>query len=348
VRNALATKAALTHVVDTWVRLTKWRSGGGRGSGGGGSSGGSGSICEGGRPTVVFAIDVAHSQAVSTAFEAAGVPAAHVDGAMPATQRERVFADVRAGRIRVLSSVSVISEGFDAPSISCVVLLRPTHSRGLYVQQVGRGLRSFGAGGAAKRDCLVLDFAESTMRHGPVTRPIESVLDSPRDGASDASAQAVAAGVKAHSAGRAWECADAACAAMMHPACAICALCGAPRELTAPPRGKARAAASVGAGVGAKASAGKYAKAIVGAAAAAPSLAVPRILSPPRVLVIPRFRAPDGGDKGEGGLGALTAALSGLRLAGAGAAVAPPPLRPAPMVQRLPSPPLPLPREGAV
>jgi len=257
--------------------------------------------------------------------------------------------------------VSVISEGFDAPSVSCVVLLRPTRSRGLYVQQVGRGLRSFGAGAAAKRDCLVLDFAESTMRHGPVTRPIESVLDLPRDDAADSgsagsgagsgagagtsAAAAASGGGKSRCAGRAWVCADEACSAMMHPACPVCALCGAPREAAAPlPRGKARAGKNAGAGAGA----GKAAAPPTMAAAptAAPRRALPAVLSPPHIsLVIPRFREParddEGGDKGEGGLGALAAAMSGMRLAGGASSAAelpPPPLQPAPTAQRAPEP----------
>ena len=72
------------------------------------------------------------------------------------------------GALRVLCSVGVVSEGYDEPSISAVVLLRPTASKGLYVQQVGRGLRGY----PAKADCLVLDFVQATVRHGPVTQPI--------------------------------------------------------------------------------------------------------------------------------------------------------------------------------
>src|SRR5690606_19745763 len=70
----------------------------------------------------------------------------------------------QAGAIRWMVNVNVLSEGFDAPMIDCVAMLRPTKSPGLYYQQVGRGFRL----APEKADCLVLDYAGNVLEHGPV------------------------------------------------------------------------------------------------------------------------------------------------------------------------------------
>jgi len=70
-----------------------------------------------------------------------GVRACHVDGDTRPADRTAALRGLKAGLVDVVSSVGVLSEGFDEPAVSCVVLLRPTTSRGLYIQQVGRGLR---------------------------------------------------------------------------------------------------------------------------------------------------------------------------------------------------------------
>lgn len=67
----------------------------------------------------------------------------------------------------MLTSVGVLCEGFDEPDITAVMLLRPTQSKGLYIQMVGRGLRC----APSKHDCIVLDQAGNTMVHGPITGP---------------------------------------------------------------------------------------------------------------------------------------------------------------------------------
>ena len=66
--------------------------------------------------------------------------------------------------LKYLCNVGVLTTGFDAPNCDCVVLARATMSTGLYVQMVGRGFRKC----EGKKDCLVLDFADNILRHGPV------------------------------------------------------------------------------------------------------------------------------------------------------------------------------------
>ncbi|GBG29751.1 ATP-dependent RNA helicase ded1 [Hondaea fermentalgiana] len=117
--------------------------------------------------TIVFCTTVKQSKMCVSKFLDAGIDAEHLDGTTSEKHRQRVFNLAQNGELRVLSSVGVLSEGFDLPCIETVILLRPTESRGLYVQQVGRGLRPF----SGKKRCIVLDEVGNTYRHGPVDGP---------------------------------------------------------------------------------------------------------------------------------------------------------------------------------
>ncbi len=79
-------------------------------------------------------------------------------------ERDETLRRFRAGELKYLCNVNILTTGFDAPNIDCVALIRPTLSPGLYYQMVGRGFRLH----AGKTDCLVLDFGGNVLRHGPV------------------------------------------------------------------------------------------------------------------------------------------------------------------------------------
>ncbi|MGL4648818.1 MAG: DEAD/DEAH box helicase, partial [Caldilineaceae bacterium] len=93
------------------------------------------------RSTIIFAVNIAHSTALVEAFCAAGHAAAHIDCHTPEATREEIYRDFRSGRLKILCSVAVLALGFDVPSVSCVVMARPTMSEALYIQQAGRGTR---------------------------------------------------------------------------------------------------------------------------------------------------------------------------------------------------------------
>jgi DNA repair protein RadD len=82
----------------------------------------------------------------------------------PDCERDAIIAAYRAGTLRALSNVNVLTTGFDVPGVDLIAMLRPTLSTGLYVQMVGRGTRP----ADGKHNCLVLDFAGNVWRHGPV------------------------------------------------------------------------------------------------------------------------------------------------------------------------------------
>lgn len=112
-----------------------------------------------GAPSVAFCTSVAHAAHVAEEFRAAGYVSAHVDGGMDDAERGRVIGDFRAGRIHVLSSCDLISEGFDVPGIHGAILLRPTQSLALYLQQVGRAFRVE----AGKERAIILDHAGNSV-----------------------------------------------------------------------------------------------------------------------------------------------------------------------------------------
>lgn len=120
--------------------------------------------CQGRKAWIVFCASVAHAAAVKQSLTARGISAAVVEGNTPLPEREATIARFQRGELRALVNVNVLSEGFDAPHVDAVILLRPTKSAGLYYQQVGRGLRLH----PSKSDCLVLDFAGNILEHGPI------------------------------------------------------------------------------------------------------------------------------------------------------------------------------------
>lgn len=115
-----------------------------------------------GKRAVAFCVSVAHAEHVALQFREAGIAARAIDGDMPPADRAQALADFEAGRILVLASVDLVSEGFDLPAIEAAILLRPTKSLSLYLQQVGRVLRP----SPGKSEAVILDHVGNVARHG--------------------------------------------------------------------------------------------------------------------------------------------------------------------------------------
>lgn len=114
------------------------------------------------RPTVCFAADVSHAHALAEVLNRYAPNVARaVDGSMKAAERAAILADFAAQRFRVLVNVALLTEGWDCPEVSCVAMARPTKSRALYAQCIGRGTRL----APGKADLLVLDFTGNAGRH---------------------------------------------------------------------------------------------------------------------------------------------------------------------------------------
>jgi superfamily II DNA or RNA helicase len=131
-------KILLGRIVDNWLRLAN------------------------GTRTVAFAVTVAHSQQIVESFVARGVAAEHLDGTTPKEEREGILERLRAGTTKVVSNCMVLTEGWDCPELGALILARATTSRALFMQMVGRVMRTH----PGKERALVLDHADCIRKHG--------------------------------------------------------------------------------------------------------------------------------------------------------------------------------------
>ena len=116
----------------------------------------------GGQSAICFCVTIEHSQAVARAFRAAGITARHIDGDTPAAERRQLIEQLANGEISVLCNCGLIAEGLDVPSVGGVILLRPTKSLALYLQQIGRALRPV----PGKARAIILDHSGNVFQHG--------------------------------------------------------------------------------------------------------------------------------------------------------------------------------------
>jgi DNA repair protein RadD len=131
---------------------------------------------------IFYCVDISHAEKVSKALASRNVYAPYITSKTSPRDRDGIISDFKAGRIHAICNVNVLTEGFDAPIVDCIVLLRPTLSAGLFSQMVGRGLRLH----PGKSDCLVLDFAGCIDEHGPIDllggqRVVEAVCQQCRE-----------------------------------------------------------------------------------------------------------------------------------------------------------------------
>jgi DNA repair protein RadD len=139
-RNACDRPELVQRTVDEWKRLTP------------------------NKRTIAFCVDIEHARHVADAFKDAGIAADVVEGGTPIKERQRLYDSLKQGQLLVLTSCNVISIGFDEPSVEVGLLLRPTQSRALHYQQIGRVMRISPATG--KTHGIILDQAGNLQRLG--------------------------------------------------------------------------------------------------------------------------------------------------------------------------------------
>ena len=164
------------------------------------------------RPTVAFAVDVAHSVAIRNQFLRAGVTAEHLDGETPIPEREDILARLASGETKVVSNCMVLTEGWDCPPVGCCILARPTKQMGLFRQMIGRVLRP----ADGKPHAVILDHSGAVNDHGLPEDHVDWTLDV--DGRAATPAQARR---KAGLEPRLHEC-PACKAIMVKPPCGVC------------------------------------------------------------------------------------------------------------------------------
>ena len=118
------------------------------------------------RKTIIFVPRVSMAYELAEHIRSLGGKAEAIDGKMATEKRRDILSRLAKGKLDAIVNCAVLTEGFDDPSLSCVVMARPTRSRGLYFQCIGRGLRW-----QEDKTCLVLDMVGATQRHDLVTLP---------------------------------------------------------------------------------------------------------------------------------------------------------------------------------
>ncbi len=124
------------------------------------------------KSTLVFCVDLAHVGGLTNTFRKHGIDARFVTGDTPKSERSERLDDFKAGKFPVLINCGVFTEGTDIPNIDCILLARPTKSRNLLVQMIGRGMRLY----PGKKNCHIIDMVAS-LETGIVTTPTLFGLD---------------------------------------------------------------------------------------------------------------------------------------------------------------------------
>lgn len=115
-----------------------------------------------GKPCLVFCRSIAASIETADRFNVAGYRFEPIDGNMTAKVRETLIDAVGSGQLHGLTSCELITYGLDVPRIQCIIMLRPTLSRALFYQMIGRGLRP----SPGKKECVILDHVGNLFEHG--------------------------------------------------------------------------------------------------------------------------------------------------------------------------------------
>lgn len=119
-----------------------------------------------GKRTVVFCASVHNAEQVAEAFKEKGIKAEAVSGSLKKSKRDRILKDYEEGRITVLCACDLLNEGWDSPRTEVLFMARPTMSKTIYMQQLGRGTRK----AEGKDYLLVFDFIDnSTLFNAPLS-----------------------------------------------------------------------------------------------------------------------------------------------------------------------------------
>jgi superfamily II DNA or RNA helicase len=114
-----------------------------------------------GRKAVVFCVNVRHSEELAERFRAQDIPARSVSGRMATGERQQALDQFARGELRVLCACDLLNEGWDCPDVEVLLMARPTLSRVIYLQQLGRGTRK-----APRKECLIVfDFVDNATRY---------------------------------------------------------------------------------------------------------------------------------------------------------------------------------------
>ena len=129
---------------------------------------------------LLFGVDVAHTTLLTRKLRERGIPTGMLLGTTPTEERKATLAGFQSGKLQALTNCLVATVGFDLPAVDLIALLRPTKSRGLCIQMLGRGSRQT----EGKTDCLILDFSGNLERFVPLDG-LPTITKSPARQAAD-------------------------------------------------------------------------------------------------------------------------------------------------------------------
>ncbi|KAF8898798.1 P-loop containing nucleoside triphosphate hydrolase protein [Infundibulicybe gibba] len=128
------------------------------------------------KSTLIFCVNISHVLAVTQVFRSYGIDARYICSTTPAAERKNLIDSFRTGVFPVLINCAILTEGADIPNIDCIIVARPTRSRNVFAQMIGRGMRL--SPNTGKENCRIIDFVDSTERvDGVISTPTLFGLD---------------------------------------------------------------------------------------------------------------------------------------------------------------------------
>jgi DNA repair protein RadD len=168
--------------------------------------------CPNGERAIVFNVNKQHSKKTAQEFLDQGVPAMHLDCDTPSSKRIEILDMYAAGVFQVLCNVAILTEGYDLPSVHCIILNKATTSKALYMQMIGRALRP----SLYKKNAIVVDHARNVIDHGYIEDELEfDIHKEKKKGPKKDAPVKVCPGID-----------DVECGALVHAAVMTCPECG--------------------------------------------------------------------------------------------------------------------------
>ncbi len=138
------------------------------------------------RKTIIFTVSVKQAKMISEQLSSQGISATYVSGETPREQRRERLSGLASGRYTHMVNCMVLTEGFDEPTVDCIIMARPTTSKSLYIQKIGRGLRV----APGKEQCLIIDMVGVSKRHTLIQAPaifgLQGEIDDTRESVAPA------------------------------------------------------------------------------------------------------------------------------------------------------------------
>ncbi len=114
-----------------------------------------------GKKTLIFCLSIDHAEKIADYLKSEKkISAYHISGKQSESERKKILLDFKNGKIQILTNCQLLTEGFDEPSIECIIIARPTRSKALYCQMIGRGTRKF----LGKKNCELYELTDNCHR----------------------------------------------------------------------------------------------------------------------------------------------------------------------------------------